>query len=74
MLDERVYDRYTHPMSKEDIRTIRERAGLSRSEMARALMTSYLTVYRWEIGSQRPAPYYVRQLRELESKIAPKSE
>jgi transcriptional regulator with XRE-family HTH domain len=55
-------------------RVIRERAGLSLSEMARSTGDNVSTIARWEAGERSPrgevAKRYARLLREL-SEVVP---
>ena len=54
-------------------KTIRERAGLNVSEMARATNVNVSTVARWEAGQRSPrgeaAKRYARLLRELSEAV-----
>ena len=63
---ERVRARRTLPPAKER-RRIREAAGVSQHELAKALGVSWTAIYRWEQGS-RPREHeadYARALEEL---------
>lgn len=42
-------------MDLTKLRTLREGAGLSRSQLARMAMLDALTIYRWETGRSRPS-------------------
>jgi DNA-binding transcriptional regulator YiaG len=44
---------------------IREDAGLSLSDVARAVGTDAATVYRWESGHKRPSARYAQGYRDL---------
>lgn len=44
------------------IRLARERAGLSKSELGRAVGSSYRLVHRWEIDEQAPSADYLRRI------------
>lgn len=41
-------------LASGEAQEIRERAGISRAELARALQVDRLTVRRWEMGITRP--------------------
>lgn len=42
-----------------------KRSGLSKSEVARRLKTSYVTVNRWTTGESRPSARFLRALPEV---------
>lgn len=42
-------------MDATGIRTLRERAGVTRSALADALGLTYMTVYKWETGRTTPS-------------------
>jgi len=56
-----------------EARRIRERAGASRSDIARSCKVADSTIGRWEAGTRRPradtARRYARVLRQLEAMV-----
>jgi len=66
MLDTIHRDLYNDRMSPERIRSIRMSLGWSKSELARRLQTSYMTVYNWERGKPAPTPVFRRMLDDLD--------
>ena len=48
-----------------DVRALRERLGLSQTQLAHRLGVTLATVARWEAGTSRPARHLIRGLRDL---------
>jgi DNA-binding transcriptional regulator YiaG len=66
MIDTEYITIYNTPMAPDRIKSIRERHGLNKSQLARALGSTYLTVHYWETGKFKPSPVFVRMLTQLE--------
>lgn len=58
-------------MTPADIRTARQRLGLSRADLADRLGVSVRTVEEWERSDSRnrPQPYLPRAFRDLEREL-----
>lgn len=50
----------------DDVRTIREKAGLSQEQLAHLLGTSWVSVSRWEREVARPSAHSKARLERLE--------
>lgn len=61
-------------MSPDEIVTLRERLGLSQTELAERVGVVYSTVWRWETGQVEPSPLALRLLRHLEAQPASPSQ
>jgi transcriptional regulator with XRE-family HTH domain len=56
----------------EDVKAVRERAGLSQEQLAQLLGASWVTISRWEREVSRPSAHArarLERLRELEERI-----
>ncbi len=53
-----------------DVRSLRQRLGLTQQQFAERLHVTPLTVLRWEAGQSVPRPLAVAKLRELEQEFA----
>jgi len=66
MLDLAPLGLYNPDMTAERIKQLRESLGWSKSELARRLGTTYVSVYQWERGTYPPSPVFRRMLESLE--------
>ena len=53
-------------MEATEIRTLRERLGLTQAAMAAQLGVNFVTLSRWELGRSRPSALALGRLRELD--------
>ncbi len=53
-------------MNAEDIKTIREKLGLTQEALARLIGVSFQTVNRWERGGFKPSPLALEKIKKLE--------
>lgn len=49
----------------KNLREVREKAALSREDVASQLKVSAHTVYRWESGEVEPHPVFFEKLKEM---------
>lgn len=78
-----LYDRCTRPcgarilrvmaLSTSDIRSLRNRLGLTQAELASRLGVSFASVNRWENGQARPSAMAVAQLEGLRGQLDERS-
>ena len=52
-------------MDKEDIKKLREKLGLNKSEFAALVYVNYHTIGKWENGLSIPRPSPAARLKEL---------
>src|SRR5262249_15082903 len=57
-----------HPLTPEDIRTIRKRAHVRQAVFAACLNKNRSTVQKWEIGKKRPTGIALKLLNLIEQK------
>ena len=57
-------------MTPEEIRSIRDRLGLSQEGFARELGVAYATVNRWEKGHKKPSALALKALERMARKAA----
>lgn len=62
---DRLYRGDGEIMTPRQIAKIRRRLGLTRTEFARELNVSYITVWRWETGKMQVHPAREERLEEL---------
>jgi len=48
-----------------EIREIRESMGLSPEQFSRLLNCSFMTIYNWENGSNKPSPIFRREIKKI---------
>lgn len=60
-------------MTPDELREIRERLGLTQTQLADLLETTQESVSRWETGVHRIPPLVAREVRRLERKMAPEA-
>ncbi len=53
------------------VRSVRERLGLTQTQLAARIGVSFATVNRWENGQNRPARLAWRQILDLEAELTP---
>lgn len=56
-------------LNSTEIKELRERAKMTRQEMAADLGVTRMAIYLWEMGRSRPSMLACRQLRRLERRI-----
>lgn len=56
-------------MDRFDIKALREKHGLSRSELANRLGIAYRTVQRWDNEHMSPSPMAIKQLKTLKAEL-----
>ena len=59
------YVQYRAMKTDIDIKSLRNRAGLSQEAMAEILGVTHATVSRWETGFSKPRPYIFPALQKL---------
>lgn len=52
-------------MTAEEIKSLRDRLGLTQKELAEAIGVTITTVSRWEMGIARPSKLALYQLKHL---------
>ena len=52
-------------MTPAEIKTLREKLGLTQSQLANKIGVNQVTVNRWERGHKRPSPMALNQLHNL---------
>jgi ribosome-binding protein aMBF1 (putative translation factor) len=50
---------------KMDIKTLREKAGLSREDLASKLKVTVSTIYRWENEEVTPHPVFAEKMKRI---------
>ena len=56
-------------MNNKEIKSLREKLGLTQKELAARVRVDAITVSRWERGEQKPSQRAVRQLGRLSKKV-----
>jgi DNA-binding transcriptional regulator YiaG len=57
-----------------ELKELREKCNIPRSEIAQQLRCGEFTIFRWEHGRAVPAPYYKRELQKLLKKLKKEKE
>ena len=52
-------------MKAEEIKSLRDRLGLTQQDLAIKLETTPVTVSRWERGESKPSKLFVREMKKL---------
>lgn len=57
-------------MTPAQIKSLRQRIGVSQEKFAQLLETTVVSINRWENGVNKPSRLYVKELEALEKKYA----